>query len=164
MGYSLPTRSVNIKKKKYCQNWHAYEQATTDDLIGGNVNGFNHTGGQFGYKMFSGQEYGFRNFLMAQRVKELALSLLWLRLQLWCGFNPWPWNFCILWVQPKQINKQTNKQRSMGLNAHTLDLRIVLLENNLRDILYKYIEVFLIRVFIADCLKFRKTKANLNIH
>ena len=28
--------------------------------------------------------------LMAQQVKDLALSLLWLRSQQWHGFNPWP--------------------------------------------------------------------------
>ena len=30
---------------------------------------------------------------MAQQVKDLALPLLW------CGFNPWPRNFHMLWVQ-----------------------------------------------------------------
>ena len=32
---------------------------------------------------------------MAQWVRDPALSLLW------CGFHPWPWNFCVLWVWPK---------------------------------------------------------------
>ena len=27
-------------------------------------------------------------------VKDLVLSLLWLRSLLWCRFNPWPGNFC----------------------------------------------------------------------
>ena len=31
---------------------------------------------------------------MAQWIKDLALSLLWLLLLLWLGFHPWPWNFC----------------------------------------------------------------------
>lgn len=35
---------------------------------------------------------------MAQWVKDPRLSLLWLRLQLWCGFAPWPRNFHTLWV------------------------------------------------------------------
>ena len=30
---------------------------------------------------------------MGQRVKHLALSLLWLGLLLWCGFDPWPGSF-----------------------------------------------------------------------
>ena len=33
------------------------------------------------------------------RLKILALSLLWLRLLLWCRFDPWPRNFCMLQVQ-----------------------------------------------------------------
>ena len=35
-------------------------------------------------------------------VKDLALSLLWLWLQPWCGFDPWSGNFCMLWAWPKQ--------------------------------------------------------------
>ena len=34
--------------------------------------------------------------LVAYLVKDLALSLLW------CGFSPWPGNFCILQAQPKK--------------------------------------------------------------
>ena len=33
-------------------------------------------------------------FLVAQRLKDLALSLLWLGLQEWLGFNPWSGNLC----------------------------------------------------------------------
>ena len=36
------------------------------------------------------------NSLVTQWVKDLVLSLQWLRLLLWCGFDPWPWNFCVL--------------------------------------------------------------------
>lgn len=36
--------------------------------------------------------------LVVQRVKDLALSLLWLWLQLWCGFDPMPW------VQPPKMH------------------------------------------------------------
>ena len=32
---------------------------------------------------------------MAQRVKDLMVSLQWLGLLLWHGLNPWPRNFCI---------------------------------------------------------------------
>ena len=39
---------------------------------------------------------------MAQQVKDLALSLLQLGLQLWCGFDPWPRNFHMWWVWPKK--------------------------------------------------------------
>ena len=41
---------------------------------------------------------------MAQQVKDLVLSLLWLRLLLWLGFDPWPQNFCIPWAQPTPPN------------------------------------------------------------
>ena len=38
-------------------------------------------------------------------VKDLALSLLWLRLLLWLKFHPWPGNFCRLREWPKKIMK-----------------------------------------------------------
>ena len=37
---------------------------------------------------------------MAQWVKDL-MSLLWLWSLLWHGFNPWPENFHVPWVWPK---------------------------------------------------------------
>ena len=40
---------------------------------------------------------------MAQEVKEPALSLLWLRSLLWCGFDPWPRDVPIPQVRPKII-------------------------------------------------------------
>ena len=43
---------------------------------------------------------------MAQQVKDLAWLLQWLGSLLWCGFNPWPRNFHMLWVWPK--NKKLN--------------------------------------------------------
>ena len=30
---------------------------------------------------------------MAQQTEDSALSLLWLWLRLWCGFDPWSGNF-----------------------------------------------------------------------
>ena len=38
--------------------------------------------------------------LLVQWVKDLSLSLLWLRSLLWRVFNPWPGNFQMPWVQP----------------------------------------------------------------
>ena len=35
---------------------------------------------------------------MVQQVKDLALNKL-----LWHGFDPWPGNFCITWVWPKNF-------------------------------------------------------------
>ena len=37
----------------------------------------------------------------------LALSLLWLGLLLWLRFNPWPRNFCMLWVWLKKEKETT---------------------------------------------------------
>ena len=39
---------------------------------------------------------------MAQLVKDLALSLQWLGLMLWCGFDLWPRNVHVLQAQPKK--------------------------------------------------------------
>ena len=52
-----------------------------------------------------GFEIKIRSFLMAQQVKDLALSLLWLRPLLWCGFNPWPWDFHMPQAQSKKKSK-----------------------------------------------------------
>ena len=40
---------------------------------------------------------------MEQQAKDLALSLLWLRLLLLCGLDPWPRKFHMLWAWPKKI-------------------------------------------------------------
>ena len=37
-------------------------------------------------------------------MKDLVLSLLWLGSLLWLEFDPWPRNFCMLWVPPRKIN------------------------------------------------------------
>ena len=41
----------------------------------------------------------------AQWVKDLALLQLWCSSQMWLGFDPWPWNFHMLWVWPKKFTK-----------------------------------------------------------
>ena len=46
---------------------------------------------------------------MAQWVKDPALLMLWLWLQQWHGFDPWPGNFRMLQVQPKKQNKQVRE-------------------------------------------------------
>lgn len=49
---------------------------------------------------------------MAQQVKDQALSLQWLRLLLWRGFDPWTRNFHMLWARPNtKQNKSTKKTR-----------------------------------------------------
>ena len=46
---------------------------------------------------------------MVQWIKDLALLQLWHRLQLWCGFDPWPWNFHMPQVQPKKFKNKNKK-------------------------------------------------------
>ena len=38
---------------------------------------------------------------LAQRVKDLALSLLWLGKLLWCRFDPWPGNFIKYYIKAR---------------------------------------------------------------
>ena len=49
-------------------------------------------------------ENNFWNSLMAQWVKGLVFSLLWLWLQLWFGFHHWPGNFHTPLLQPNNNN------------------------------------------------------------
>ena len=44
--------------------------------------------------------------LVAQWVKDLTLLLQQLRWQLWCMFNPWSGNFCMLWMGPPKKKKK----------------------------------------------------------
>ena len=53
------------------------------------------------------KKIGSRSSLVAQHVKDLVVLLLWLRLLLWRGFDPWPENFHMTWVQEKEKKKQT---------------------------------------------------------
>ena len=47
---------------------------------------------------------------MAHRVKDLALSQLWHRFQLWLGFDPWPRNLQVWQVQPKKKSRKKKKK------------------------------------------------------
>ena len=49
--------------------------------------------------------YDSQSSLVAQQVKNLALSMPWRGSLQRCRFDPWPRNFCILWVQPKKKKK-----------------------------------------------------------
>ena len=44
------------------------------------------------------RKFDSRNFCVAQWDKDPALSPQWLGSLLWYRFDPWPRNFCILWV------------------------------------------------------------------
>ena len=46
---------------------------------------------------------------MTYWVKDLALSLQWLILLMWRGFDPWPRNFHMLQAWPKEKNKEKEK-------------------------------------------------------
>ena len=52
--------------------------------------------------------------LVAQRVKDPALSRKQLRLLLWHRFDPWPRNFHMLWVHPEKKARELDKDRRVG--------------------------------------------------
>ena len=66
---------------------------------------------------------------MEQRVKDLVLSLQWLGLLLWHGFNPWPRNFHTPWVRPPQKKdrqkEETSKLNFIGrYNLYTINVKL----------------------------------------
>ena len=68
------------------------------------------------------------NSLAAQQVKDLMLSLQELRSLLWLRIDPWPGNFCMLWVQPispKQTNKQQRHRSSYSWKIHRQWIRLI---------------------------------------
>ena len=52
----------------------------------------------------------FWSSLVAQWVKDLVLSLLWL------GFNPCPGNFRMPWTQPKKQKERRKEKRNLNEN------------------------------------------------
>lgn len=44
-----------------------------------------------------------------RRVKDLALALPWLEMLLWCGSNPWPWNFYMRGCRKKKKYTHTHE-------------------------------------------------------
>lgn len=57
-----------------------------------------------------------RSSLVAQRVEDLTLSLLWLMLQLWHGFRPWLGNPYIMGIAKTKTNKQKNQPYFFSLH------------------------------------------------
>ena len=49
---------------------------------------------------------------MVQWIKDPVLSGQWLGSLLGCGFNPWPRNFYVFWVRPKN---KTNKHKKKNI-------------------------------------------------
>ena len=45
-----------------------------------------------------------------QQVKDQVLSLKQLGSLLWCGFDPYPENFCMLWMWQKKKKKKKEKK------------------------------------------------------
>ena len=41
----------------------------------------------------------------------MTLSMQQLGLLPWCGFDPWPGNFCIMWEQPKEREREKERRR-----------------------------------------------------
>ena len=59
---------------------------------------------------------------MAEQVKDMTLSLLWLCLQLaqlWHGLDPWPRNFHMLQARPNKKKKKKKKEEGLKLEHHT---------------------------------------------
>ena len=54
---------------------------------------------------------------MAQWIKDLALSLLWLGMLLWLRFCSMPSNFLMPQVQPKKKRKEGTNKRKDNLMA-----------------------------------------------
>ena len=77
----------------------------------------------------------FWSSLVVQWIKDPVLSLLWLRLQLWFGFSPWPMNFHTPWVQPlkklkkKILYKRTSINKICVNKNNTLQIRLTLSKN-----------------------------------
>ena len=66
---------------------------------------------------------------MVQPVKDLALSLQWLRLLLWHRFDPWPGNSHISQMWQK-TNKQTNKKKQSYVSICEENSVIILRKHN----------------------------------
>ena len=48
---------------------------------------------------------------MAEQVKDLILSLFWLGTLLWCRFDPWTGNFCMLWAWPQKKKRKKERRK-----------------------------------------------------
>ena len=81
--------------------------------------------------------------LVAQQVKDQALSLLWLRSQLWHRFDPWPRNFHMPWGAHKRrggkISNFSNTQlRGKSPLSFDFEFRIFPFPHSLLPIMHPY--------------------------
>lgn len=60
-----------------------------------------------------------RSSQVAQPVKDLLLSLLWLWLLLWLGLDCWPGNFYKPWAQPKNKEQYFNLKKDLEMVVFT---------------------------------------------
>ena len=66
---------------------------------------------------------------LMQGVKDLVLLLLWHRLQLWHGFDPWPGNFHVLQVWVKKEKTKRKHYKKKQTQAHHIQIADSLPEN-----------------------------------
>ena len=59
----------------------------------------------------------FQEFPGGLVVKDPVLSLWWLGSLMRCGFDSWPGNFCILYVQQKKKKKKLRSKYTQGMHA-----------------------------------------------
>ena len=55
---------------------------------------------------------------VVQQARDSALSQQWLGSLLWCGFDSWPRNFCLLWVQPEKEKKKGKRKKKMSVQMN----------------------------------------------
>ena len=73
---------------------------------------------------------------MVKQVKDMVLSLLWLRLLLWHRFDPWPRNFHM----PGELPKKTKKKKQKKQKTHT--------HTQIHIYIKKYMYIFYIYIYI----------------
>jgi len=71
-----------------------------------------------GKQLFFTLKTHLKSSLVAQWGKDLALSLLWLRLLLWLRFSSWPGNFHMPWVQPKCTHPKRRKTNTIWYHLY----------------------------------------------
>ena len=87
--------------------------------------------------------------LVAQQVKDLALSLLWLWLQLWCKFSPWPREFLhALGAAEKKRGCGGNQDMEKFITAQDhfnqhMELRGSFMKNLIQSIFWLFLTVYL---------------------
>ena len=76
-----------------------------------------------------------KSSLVAQQVKDSALSLQQLRLLLWCGFHPWPGNFCMpqMWPKKRERERERNSSLHFLLFVHSSLPKLLVMDSHLNS-------------------------------